>query len=114
MSATVLHQPAAESVARSRLTAFRTWVAEATGTPIAGDRDLLEFSVREMDRFLDLMAQWAGMRMGAERYPVMAGDQVETAAFFPQATLSYVDHLLRPPGLTLAPEAVAVIAVDEL
>jgi acetoacetyl-CoA synthetase len=109
----VFHQPAAEVSSASRMTAFRHFVSERTGVRIEDDHALYRFSVEDVGRFWFTFAAWAEIRFGGSTDVALEGDRVQTARFFPDATLSYVDHLLRPPGVSVDPGAAALIGVDE-
>jgi acetoacetyl-CoA synthetase len=109
-----IYEPVTGELERSQLGAFLRFCEGRLGRAFGDERALYRFSVDEGARFWGLFAEWAGLRLGGEREPVIEGDAVERAAFFPRARLSYVDHLLRPAGgVDAAPTATAVVGVDE-
>ena len=94
------------------MTAFRGLVRERTGAELANDYALFDWSIRDVADFWRLFVEWAGVRLGGAREPVLTGSAVETATFFPGAKLSYVDHVLRPPADDSG-DVEVVIGVDE-
>ncbi|HEU4534395.1 MAG TPA: AMP-binding protein, partial [Polyangiaceae bacterium] len=109
-----LYEPVTGELERSQLGAFLRFCEGRLGRALGDERALYAFSVDEGPRFWGLFAEWAGLRLGGSPEPVIAGDAVETATFFPNARLSYVDHLLRPAGgVEAPPEALAVLGLDE-
>ncbi len=109
-----VYEPVTGELGRSQLGAFLRFCEGRLGRALGDEAALYRFSVDEGARFWGLFAEWAGLRLGGEREPAIEGEGVERATFFPRARLSYVDHLLRPPGGVEAPGgATAVIALDE-
>ncbi|HEU4404667.1 MAG TPA: acetoacetate--CoA ligase [Polyangiaceae bacterium] len=109
-----VYEPPAGELGRSQLGAFLRFCEGRLGRALGDEAALYRFSVDEGARFWGLFAAWAGLRLSGEREPVIGGEGVERAAFFPRARLSYVDHLVRPPGGVEAPAgATAVIGLDE-
>jgi acetoacetyl-CoA synthetase len=108
-----IYEPVTGELERSQLGAFLRFCEERLGRTLGDERALYAFSVDEGPRFWGLFAEWAGLRLGGSREPVIEGDSVETAAFFPNARVSYVDHLLRPAGVDAPPDALAVLGLDE-
>lgn len=96
------------------MTRFRAFVSERAGVALPSDRELQTWSVDNVARFWSLFAEHMKLRLGGEREPSLDGDKVETATFFPKATISYVDHLLRPTAEEVRDEDEAVVGVDEL
>jgi acetoacetyl-CoA synthetase len=113
----IFHTPSDERVQRSTMTAFKRFLAEKTGAAVSDDLALFRESVRDVAGFWGAFVEFAGVRLGERRTPALSEGDVQSARFFPEATLSFVSHLLDPPLCAgqppIDPNAVAVIAIDE-
>ncbi len=103
--------PAAEAVARARLTEFRRDLSEATGVDLETADDLHRFSIESCGDFWD--AVWGecgivGDRGDGPAYVLPpAGADLRSARFFPAARLNFAGNLLagsQRPGTN--PEAI--------
>lgn len=112
MISPVVHEPARAAVDASQMTAFRRYLAARAALPIEDDRALFRYSVEHPEPFWSAFAAWAELRLEGDG-PVIEGEDVERARFFPAARVSYVEHLLKPAGVRADPSAMAIVAVDE-
>ncbi len=95
----ILWQPDPAAVARSRMAAFREWLAVTQGVRLAGYDALWRWSVTDLEGFWGAFAQFAGVRFHAKPQRVLAGASMPGARWFPGATLNYAEHALAPgPG----------------
>ncbi|MGH3787699.1 MAG: acetoacetate--CoA ligase [Pseudonocardiaceae bacterium] len=95
----MLWQPDPDTVARTRMAAFRDWLVSARGV-VAADYDALwRWSVADLDSFWGAFAEFAGVRFHAAPQRVLTGESMPGARWFPGATLNYAEHALAPgPG----------------
>ncbi|MGH3940636.1 MAG: acetoacetate--CoA ligase [Pseudonocardiaceae bacterium] len=94
----MLWQPDADTVARSRISAFREWLADTGGMKLADYEALWRWSVTDLEGFWGAFAQFAGVRFGVKPhrvlgYPAMPADP-GIPQWFPGATLNYAEHAL--------------------
>ncbi|WP_370418278.1 acetoacetate--CoA ligase [Streptomyces sp. QH1-20] len=115
-----LWRPGEDRVARAQVTRFQTWAAEQHGAPapVPGDpaasyAALHRWSVDELERFWQAVAQWCDVRFTSPYERVLADRGMPGATWFPGATLNYAEHALRAaedPGRAHQP---ALLHVDE-
>ncbi|MBP2401771.1 acetoacetate--CoA ligase [Streptomyces syringium] len=115
-----LWRPGEDRVARAQVTRFQTWAAEQHGAPapVPGDpaasyAALHRWSVDELERFWQAVAQWCDVRFTSPYERVLADRGMPGATWFPGATLNYAEHALRAaedPGRAHEP---ALLHVDE-
>ena len=86
--------PAPGAVSSSQLTAFIEHCERATGRAIGTSDELYRLSVEDAERFWAVFVEWSGMLVDGGRLPVLAGEGVEHARFFPGLRLSYAENLL--------------------
>ncbi|MEJ7733804.1 MAG: acetoacetate--CoA ligase [Polyangiaceae bacterium] len=86
--------PSAAAVAASQLTDFTAHCRRRTQHALASWAELHHFSVEEHQRFWALFVEWAAPVIEGDVHPVLAGEGLEHAAFFPGLRLSYVENLL--------------------
>ncbi|MGH8919098.1 MAG: AMP-binding protein, partial [Actinomycetes bacterium] len=96
----ILWQPDPAVVARSRMAAFREWLA-ATHEVQPADYDALwRWSVTDLEGFWGAFAQFAGVRFHAQPQRVLADTAMPTdpaaSPWFPGATLNYAEQALLP------------------
>jgi acetoacetyl-CoA synthetase len=92
---TVSYAPPPEAVAVSELTAFIRHCERQTGDHIPDQAELHRLWVRDYRRYWSLFLRWAGLPCDGELEPACVGEEVESAAFFPNLRLSYAGSLLR-------------------
>jgi len=90
----ILWQPDPATVARSRMTAFREWVAASRGVQAPDYAALWRWSVTDLEGFWGAFAQFAGIRFHAPPQRVLADATMPGARWFPGATLNYAEHAL--------------------
>ncbi len=93
-----LFVPSPESRASAQLTSFIDHCAAAEQTSFENPSAFHAYSVRELRRFWAHFVDWSGLLTEGSRTPVCVGDEVETAKFFPELRLGYVENLLRSDG----------------
>ena len=77
------------------MTAFRRFCETETGRQFATPAAFHRFTVDELRTFWGLFLRWSEVVYEGSPEPVCAGDDCETATFFPNVELSYVENLLR-------------------
>ena len=92
----ILWQPDPATVARSRMTAFRRWLASARGVVAADYNELWRWSVTDLEGFWGAFAEFAGVRFHTAPQRVLADASMPGAQWFPGATLNYAEHALAP------------------
>ncbi|MGY1750614.1 acetoacetate--CoA ligase [Modestobacter sp. SYSU DS0511] len=80
----------------TQLAAFRVACEQLAGQPLDSPTDLHAFSVARPEAFWRLLLEWSGLPWSGSADPVLTGDDVETARFFPAVTLNYAEALLAP------------------
>ncbi len=95
----ILWQPDPAVVARSRMAAFRGWLATNRGVVVADYDALWRWSVADLEGFWGAFVEFAGVRFHATPQRVLADASMPGAQWFPGATLNYAEHALAPgPG----------------
>ena len=95
----ILWQPDSATVARSRMAAFREWLASHRGVVVADYDELWRWSVADLEGFWGAFAEFAGVRFHAMPQRVLTDESMPGARWFPGATLNYAEHALAPgPG----------------
>ncbi len=95
----ILWQPDSATVARSRMAAFRGWLAPTHGVSVADYDALWRWSVADLEGFWGAFVEFAGVRFHAAPQRVLADASMPGAQWFPGATLNYAEHALAPgPG----------------
>jgi acetoacetyl-CoA synthetase len=95
----ILWQPDSATVARSRMAAFREWLASHRGVVVADYDELWRWSVADLEGFWGAFAEFAGVRFHAMPQRVLTDESMPGAQWFPGATLNYAEHALAPgPG----------------
>jgi acetoacetyl-CoA synthetase len=95
--------------------------ARATGRRCDDPLALHAFSTRDSALFWRLFLEWSGVHHEGAVDPVVTSDHIESAVFFPNVRLNYVENLLEPrlaagegaPAGGAADDAVALVACDE-
>ena len=107
-----LWTPSAERVARAAMTAFRHAAARECGRPLDSYRALHEWSIESPAVFWEFYARHQAPGVSRPTGAVMSDDPMPLTRWFEGATLNYAQALLYPPA-AVAPDAPAIIAVDE-
>lgn len=115
-----LWRPGEDRVARAQVTRFQTWAAERHGAPdtVPGDpaasyAALHRWSVDELERFWQAVAQWCDVRFASPYERVLADRGMPGATWFPGATLNYAEHALRAAEDPDRAHQLALLHVDE-
>jgi acetoacetyl-CoA synthetase len=83
-----------------QLARFRGRCAALTEQNLTTPQDLHRWSVEHFRDFWGEFLRWADLAWEGSAETVCAGDDVETARFFPNVRLNYAENLLRPlPGV---------------
>ena len=107
---TLLWEPDEQFAQRSRLRAYGEWVAERHGVAAATYAELWEWSTGDLEAFWSSIAEFFGVRFHDAPRAVLARAEMPGATWFPQATLSYPEHIFRDRE----PAAVAIRHGSEL
>ena len=91
----VSHVPSPATIAGSQMTEFTRFCEAETGQRFVDHASFHLFTVSEFRRFWGLFLRWSALIHEGPADPVCAGDVCETASFFPNVRLSYVENLLR-------------------
>lgn len=91
---TILHRPSAMTVERSQMTHFMRFCEKAASAPIRDDAALRLFSVENHRLFWRSLLEWSELDVEGSVEPVCVGDACETAIFFPELRLSFVQNVL--------------------
>ncbi|MDF3069307.1 MAG: acsA1 [Polyangiaceae bacterium] len=94
----LLWEPSAERVASSRLSHFMGWLSGEVSEPFQDYAALWQWSVDNVQPFWRRVAEYFEVRLGGETEgqsePTLVGAMPE-AHWFPHATVSYSERLLR-------------------
>jgi acetoacetyl-CoA synthetase len=95
----ILWLPDPDVVARSRMAAFRSWLAAQRGVIVADYDALWHWSVADLAAFWGAFAEFAGVRFHTAPQRVLTDESMPGTRWFPGATLNYAEHALAPgPG----------------
>ncbi len=95
----ILWLPDPDVVARSRMAAFRSWLAAQRGVIVADYDALWHWSVGDLAGFWGAFAEYAGVRFHTAPQRVLTDESMPGTRWFPGATLNYAEHALAPgPG----------------
>jgi acetoacetyl-CoA synthetase len=115
-----LWQPGADRIARAQLTRFQDWAAERHGAPRSAPGDpatsytaLHRWSVEELPRFWQAVAEWFEVRFSRPYETVLADPAMPGARWFPGAALNYAEHALRAAEDPARAGHPALLYVDE-
>lgn len=97
-ASTPLWTPAPERVAQTRLTAFMAEASSIAGTAFASYAELHRWSIEDRGAFWSLVWDFCGVVGDKGKRPLIDGDRMPGAAFFPDARLNYAENLLRHKG----------------
>lgn len=115
-----LWRPGADRIAGAQLTRFQAWAAQRHGAPAATPGDPLAsytalhgWSVAELERFWQAVAEWFDVRFTTPYQAVLADAGMPGASWFPGATLNYAEHALRAAEDPARAADPALLYVDE-
>jgi acetoacetyl-CoA synthetase len=95
----ILWHPDPAAVARSRIAAFRAWLASHRGVDVADYDALWRWSVTDLAGFWGAFAEFAGVRFHAPPQRVLTDATMPEARWFPGATLNYAEQALGAEAL---------------
>ncbi|KAI2693276.1 acetoacetate--CoA ligase [Pseudomonas sp. TNT3] len=105
----ILWQPDAKRIAKTRMEAFRRFIAQRHHLHIDDYPALHQWSIDQREDFWQAIVDFFDIRFHDQPDAVLQeGPQMPSAQWFPGATLNFADHLLRRRD-----DAVAVIAIAE-
>jgi acetoacetyl-CoA synthetase len=90
-----LWAPSEERIARSKLTAYRRWLADTKGLGFAGYQELWDWSVSDLDAFWRSVWEFFEVSDGAAPAPGLAERRMPGARWFPEARLNHAEVALR-------------------
>ncbi|MFC0601294.1 acetoacetate--CoA ligase [Streptomyces palmae] len=115
-----LWQPDDRRIAGAQITRFHAWAAEHHGAPAPHPDDpaasyaaLHHWSVTELERFWQAVAEWFQVRFATPYQRVLADPAMPGASWFPGATLNYAEHALRAAEDPARADRPALLHVDE-
>ncbi|MFI1965085.1 acetoacetate--CoA ligase [Streptomyces pathocidini] len=115
-----LWSPGRDRVASARITRFQEWAADRHGAPrtVPGDpaasyAALHRWSVEQLERFWQAVAEWSDVRFHTPYETVLADPALPGARWFPGATLNYAEHALRAAEDPARAAEPALLHVDE-
>ena len=89
-----MFRPDEHAGALSQLTAFSQWCEARTGRQLRDHAAMDRFSVENFRSFWRLFLEWSDLPRDGAAEPICVGDACETARFFPDLRLNYVECLL--------------------
>ena len=92
----ILWLPDPDVVARSRMAAFRSWLAAQRGVIVADYDALWRWSVADLAGFWGAFAEFAGVAFHTAAQRVLTDEPMPGTRWFPGATLNYAEHALAP------------------
>jgi acetoacetyl-CoA synthetase len=105
-----LWQPGEAFVERTRLRAYMDWLAVQRGEQFSTYDELWRWSLSDLDAFWSSIAEYFGVRFHEPPQEVLGRRSMPGAQWFPGATLSYPEHILRDRS----DDAVAIRHASEL
>ncbi|HEX8157317.1 MAG TPA: acetoacetate--CoA ligase [Solirubrobacteraceae bacterium] len=90
-----LWEPGEAFAQRTRLRAYMGWLAAECGERVANYDDLWRWSVSDIEAFWSSIAEYFGVRFQEPPQAVLGRRSMPGAQWFPGATLSYPEHVLR-------------------
>jgi acetoacetyl-CoA synthetase len=91
----LLWEPSADRVERSTLTRFHRWLEQEGGQSFGAYDDLWRWSVDELDDFWSAMVAFFDLRFSHGGDVVLGDRSMPGAEWFPQARISYAEHVFR-------------------
>ncbi|HWD75604.1 MAG TPA: acetoacetate--CoA ligase [Solirubrobacteraceae bacterium] len=91
----LLWEPSADRVVRSTLTRFHRWLEQERGQSFGVYDDLWRWSVDELDDFWSAMVAFFDLRFSQGGDVVLGDRSMPGAEWFPQARISYAEHVFR-------------------
>jgi acetoacetyl-CoA synthetase len=89
--------PPSDALARTRVGAFMSWLAESRGTQLNSHEELWRWSVTDLSGFWAAVWEYFGVVTHAPYSSALASRQMPGATWFPGARLNYAEHALCAP-----------------
>jgi acetoacetyl-CoA synthetase len=106
-------QPSAEQLAEARLTDFMRWVNDRHGLTLDSYRDVWTWSITALSDFWDAVRDYFGIIGEGFDGPVLGGEHMPGAVWYPQARLNFAENVLRHAQNPRLAEVPAIVDVDE-
>ena len=91
----LLWEPSAAFAQRSRLRAYMDWLAAEHGVAASDYAELWRWSIGDIEAFWSSIASYFDVRFDAPPRAVLGSREMPGTEWFPGATLSYPEHVLR-------------------
>jgi acetoacetyl-CoA synthetase len=91
----VLWTPSAEWVRSTTLSRYQRWLGDTRGLAFDSYEEMWRWSVAELDEFWRTIVEFFDVDLGAAGDTVLADRTMPGARWFPEATVSYPEHIFR-------------------
>jgi acetoacetyl-CoA synthetase len=106
----LLWTPSSERIERATLTRYQRWLGETRGLSFGSYEELWRWSVTELEQFWSSLVEFCDVRFDVPGSSVLASREMPGAEWFPDAHLSYAEHIFRGKD----PSAVALHHASEV
>jgi acetoacetyl-CoA synthetase len=106
----LLWEPSPEWIQRAGVTRFQSWLEESRGLSLEAYDDLWRWSTESIEDFWSAIVEYFDVRFEVPGDPVLDGEAMPGAKWFPGARVSYAEHIFRGKD----PDAVALQHASEL
>ncbi|KAA2262179.1 acetoacetate--CoA ligase [Solihabitans fulvus] len=104
----LLWRPNPDQVGDSQIAAFQEWLRTERGLDLPDYQDLWSWSTTDLTGFWGAVAEFFDVAFHDQPSQVLAEERMPGARWFPDATLNYAEHALRP-GQGKADDDLAVV-----
>jgi acetoacetyl-CoA synthetase len=91
----LLWTPSSERVARATITRYAGWLGSERGLHFSDYPGLWQWSVDDLPGFWSSIAEFFDVRFAAPASAVLGSEEMPGASWFPDARLSYAEHIFR-------------------
>jgi acetoacetyl-CoA synthetase len=95
MEPPIVWTPSPERIASATITRYREWLNETRGLELEGYPDLWQWSVDELDGFWGSIWEFFEVQASEPYVRVLTTREMPAARWFPDARLSYAEHVFR-------------------
>ena len=106
----ILWRPSPERVKAARIEAYRAWVNRSYGLELADYHALHRWSVTEVERFWESIAEYFGVRFHTPPRQTLSSRRMPGARWFAGASINYAEHVFAGRD----PQALAIQYASEL
>ncbi len=106
----ILWRPSPERVKAARIEAYRAWVNRSYGLELADYHALHRWSVTEVERFWESIAEYFGVRFHTPPRQTLSSRRMPGARWFTGASINYAEHVFAGRD----PQALAIQYASEL